>query len=193
MNEKNLSPDVEGNPEKKPSFIRRFIRKHPLFTAIICGLMAVILMYFAKEVEGNWQRKAVVKAASEKLMENDETMLKLLCKPLVWSIRSEMLRGNMEQVNLLISDLVKGKNFLYIHLVDANGKVLLSTNKKMEEQPIDNGKIEHAMLADSVVLMREDNRVITVVAPVMGFDRQLSSLVLSYRSEDFSSDLLQKK
>ena len=189
MNEMNESSDME----KKPSAFSRFIKKHPLFTAIICGLIAVVLMYFAKDFEGNLSKKAVVKAASVELQDNNEVLLKLVCKPLIWSVRSELLRGNLEQVDLLITELVKEKNFLSIYLVDPDGNVMLSTNKKMQGHPIDNGKIEEAMLADSMVVLNESDRVITVIAPVMGFDKQLSTLVLSYQSEDFSAEMLRKK
>jgi len=194
MNEMNISPDKEEKPEKKSSAFSRFVKKHPLFTAILCGLIAVVLMYFVKDFESNLAKKALVEAASIELQDNNEALLKLVCKPLVWSVRSEMLRGNLEQVDLLITDLVKEKNFLYIHLIDPDGNVMLSTNKKMEGQPIDNGEIEEAMLADSTVVLNEADRVITVVAPVMGFDKRLSTLVLSYQPEEaFGTDFLKKK
>ena len=192
MNEMNVSADLEEKSKKKPSAFSRFIRKHPLLTAIICGLLVVVAVYFAKEMEGNMKRNAVIKAASTELQENNQTMLKLLCKPLVWSIRSEMLRGNMEQVNLLISDLVKEKNFLYIHLIDSQGKVLLSTNKKMEGQPVANAQIEQALTADSTVALNEEGNVITVISPVMGYDKQLATLVLSYQPEEFGLEKVEK-
>ena len=185
MDEMNVSAGLVEKPEKKPSAFSRFVRKHPLFTAIVCGLLAVVAVYFAKEMEGNMKRNAVIKAASTELQENNQMMLRLLCKPLVWSIRSEMLRGNMEQVNLLISDLVKEKNFLYIHLVDSQGKVFLSTNKKMEGQPVANAQIEQALTADSTVVLNEEGNVITVISSVMGYDKQLATLVLSYQPEVF--------
>ena len=193
MNEMNESSNMEEKPEKKSSAFSRFVKKYPLFTAIICGLIAVVLMYFAKDFEGNLAKKAVVEAASVELQDNNEVMLKLVCKPLVWSIRSEMLRGNIEQVDLLITDLVKEKSVLYIHLVDTDGNVTLSTDKKMEGRPIDNEKIENAMLADSIVILNEVDRVITVVAPVMGYDKQLSTLVLCYQPKNISAEMLRKK
>jgi hypothetical protein len=137
-------------------------------------------VYFGKEIQGKLQRRAVVKTANAQLLENNKAMLKTLSKSVDWSIRSEMMRGNMEQVNLLMTELVKDSHFQYIHLLEANGNVLLSTNKKMEGQPIEIREVKSVLTADSTVLINENDSVITVVSPVMGYDGRLGTLVMGY-------------
>lgn len=190
MDKDEVAPKVETSDvlkEKKPSFFSRFVKKHPVITAVLFGLLAVVLVYFWKEVEGNYQRKAVIEEATTQLQNNNELMLKLISKPLVWNIRAEMLRGNMEQVDLLMNNLVKEKNFQYIHLVEPDGNVLLSTNKQMQGQSLDNGIIWKALLNDSTVVLVDKANVITVVAPVMGFDERMATLVISYESKPFQN------
>jgi len=105
----------------------------------------------------------------------------VLSKSVDWSIRSEMLRGNMEQVNLLMSELVMDSHFQYINLVGKNGTVLLSTNKKQEGRPIENEKVRSVLTTDSTMIITEaKNTVITVVSPVMGYDKRLGTLVMGY-------------
>lgn len=156
---------------------------------ILCGLLVVVVVYFWKEVEGNMKRKAVVEAATTQLQETNKNLLMLFCKPLVWNVRSEMLRGNMEQVNLLISDLVKEKHFQYIQLVKQDGIVFLSTNKKMEGQPIENENLKNALSSDSTVVIQEEGNLILLVSPVMGYDKKLATLVVSYLPESFTYDI----
>ncbi len=192
MNENEVVTGAEVNV-KKPSAFSKFVKKHPVFTCFVCGLVVVAVVYFWKDVQGNLKRKAVIELATVQLQDNNKKMLQLFCKPLVWNVRSEMLRGNMEQVNMLISELVREKHFQSIDLLDLTGKVLLSTNKKMEGQPIQNEKIISALSADSTVFINEDGNLITLVAPVMGYDKKLGTLVVSYLPEAFNAGITIKK
>jgi len=188
MDKNEVAPKVETSDVlkvKKPSFFSRFVKKHPVITAVLFGLLAVVLVYFWKEIEGNYQKKQVVTEATTQLQDNNQQMLKLISKPLVWNIRAELLRGNREQVDLLMNNLVKEKNFLYIHLVEPDGNIMLSTNKQMQGQSLDNGIIWKALLNDSTVVLVDKANVITVVAPVMGFDERMATLVISYQSQPF--------
>jgi len=181
--------NADGTPMepnvKKPSAFSKFVRKHPLLTTVLCGLLVVFVVYFWKEVEGNFQRKAVVKAANVQLLETDQRMLKLFSKPLVWSIRAEMLRGNPGQVDLLITNLVKEGKFQYIQLVRPDGFVELSTNKQSEGRMVEDKEILKALDADTTVLLNGKDSLITVIAPVMGYDKRLSTLIFSYRPDIF--------
>jgi len=189
------APKVEANDAievKKPSFFSRFVKKHPVITAVFLGLLAVVLVYFWKDIEGNYQRKAVVEVATTQLQDNNQLLLKLISKPLVWNIRAEMLRGNMEQIDLLMNNLVKEKNFQFIHLVEPDGNVILSTNKQMQGQSLDNGIIWKALLNDSTVVLVDKANIITVVAPVMGFDERMATLVIGYQSQPFQDFQVKK-
>lgn len=179
LQDKNLSPEVSGI-EKKPYAAKSFVKKRPVLTTVLIALLAIVLVYFGKEIQGKLQRRAVVKTANAQMLENNKSMLKTLSKSVGWSIRSEMMRGNMEQVNLLMTELVKDSHFQYIHLLETNGNVLLSTNKKLEGQPIKMKTVKSVLPADSTVIINEDDSVITVVSPVMGFDGRLGTLVMGY-------------
>lgn len=188
LQDENVSPKVsdakEGAgakaPEKRPSACKRFVKKRPVTTTVLIGLLAVVLVYFGKEIQIKLQKRAVIKTANVQLLENNEAMLKVLSKSVDWSIRSEMMRGNMEQVDLLMTELVKDSHFQYIHLVGQDGNIMLSTNKKQEGQPIETKDVKSALAADSTLFINEGDTLITVVSPVMGFDKRLGTLVMSY-------------
>ena len=187
--EDSVSPDGSGKTEetvtkkleKKQSRCRKFIKKRPVTTTALIGLLAVFVVFFGKEIQVKLQRKAFIKTANVQLLESNKTMLKVLSKSVDWSIRSEMLRGNMEQVNLLMSELVKDSHFQYINLVGQNGIILLSTNKKHEGQQIENENVRSVLNADSTTVITEaKDTVITVISPVMGYDKRLGTLVMGY-------------
>lgn len=186
LNENVVTPNEESKLKeagmkpgvKKPSFVK----KYPVVTTVLFGLLAVVIVFFWKDIEGNYEKKAVIKAASAQLLENNRQSLMVLSKPLAWSIRSEMMRGNMEQVDLLISDLVKERNFQFIHILGLDGNVVLSTNKKLEGMPVDIVSVNDALPNDSTVVINEADDVVVVVTPVMGYDSKLGTLVFGCKT-----------
>lgn len=91
-----------------------------------------------------------------------------------WAIRSEMLRENNEQINQFFLRLVKEPGFRKIQLVDINGNVIVSTDKKDEGSTV----------SDTTILNAEDSRQITrdnilrTVTPVMGLNSKIGVLVI---------------
>lgn len=171
---------------RKNAFVE-FIKNNPVLITAIIGLIAVAAMYFWKDIQGRKQKAAVEKMASQQLLQNNHEMLRLLAIPMVWSIRSEMLRGNLEQVNIFTKDLVKEKNFQFIHLVDPGGKIILSTDKKLEGQ-MAIGMFDPALVqTDSIKIVNTNNEMLTLAVPVMGYDKQLALLIIKYTPVKFIS------
>lgn len=181
----NNPNDATDSITKSNSGFWVLIKKHSTITAVIIGLMVVIIVYLWKDMEIANQKTKIEKVAKTQIHENQQELLKLVAKPFVWSIRTEMLRGNLEQVNILITDMVKENNFIYIHLIEPNGNVLLSTNKRIEGQQIGE-EIDRTLLnVDSSVIKYNNQNEFVVAAPVMGVDRRLAMLVFGYTPTEF--------
>ena len=184
--DKTINPESKsGKDADKPA--KGFLRKNPvLFTALI-GILAIAVVYFWKDIQGKKQKAEVEKMASAQIMENTREMLKLVTKPFVWSIRAEMLRENMDQVNIYTKEMIREKNFQIIYLIDPEGKIVISTDKKLEGQ-LAAGMVETGLLqTDSVMVLKKDD-LLTVAAPVMGYDKKLGVLIMSYLPEKFSTE-----
>lgn len=151
------------------------------------SLLALVAVYFWKDIQGKKQKTAIEKMAAEQLMENNAEMLKLVTKPFVWSIRAEMLRENMDQINSYTKEMVREKNFQIIHLIDPAGKIVISTDKKLEGQPAAEMFESYILQTDSVVVLRKD-MLLFVAAPVMGYDKKLGVLLMSYKPEKLKTD-----
>lgn len=185
--EKKLENDFEKEETKISSDKEKgdsFIKKNPVVFTIIISLIAILIVYFWKDYQAGKQTEIIKNRATVQLMENNTELLKLLAKPLVWSIRSEMLRGNLEQVNIYTNDMVKEKNFHFIYLISPGDSILISTDKKFEGQNAKGMFEENLLKTDSVIAVNNDDKKITVFAPVMGYDSRLATLVFSYSPEE---------
>lgn len=176
----NTPPDYP----KKDGFFG-FIRKNAMLTVIIVGLISLFGVYLWKDIQGNDRVKAVEMQATTHLKTKNEAMLLLVCKPLIWSIRSEMLRGNMEQVNIFTTDLVREPNFQFIHLVDTEGTIIVSTDKKLEGSKAEGVIDPNQLLVTEPTTYTDANLLMVVAAPVMGYDRKLGVLIFGYQQDAF--------
>ena len=180
--QKKADTTAVNDDEKKSSFLL-FIKNNPVLVTVFIAILAVLVVYFWKDIEGKRQQNEIIKTATLQLEEKNQEMLKLLSRPLVWGIRSEMLRGNMEQVNMFTTEMVRQPNFQYILLIEPDGNTLISTDKRMEGQQFEERYRQDVLRVESTVVFPEDDDLLILAAPVMGFDRKLATLVVAYRAE----------
>ncbi|NLT03175.1 MAG: hypothetical protein GXY09_04860 [Bacteroidales bacterium] len=170
----------EQPADKGPSAFSRFVRKHPIATAIIAGILLAGIVWLWKDIESSVEQKRLIKAANEQLQTNQDAALKLLAKPMVWSIRAEWMRGNKEQVELMLVDVIKGSDLLYLHFLDMSGKVIVSTDKRLEGLPLEDAAVNAVLGTDTTLVLPRDKKAesTVLVAPVMGYDSRLGTLVM---------------
>jgi hypothetical protein len=176
----NPQTNNEQPADKGPSAFSRFVRKHPIATAIIAGILLAGIVWLWKDIEGSVEQKRLIKAANEQLQTNQDAALKLLAKPMVWSIRAEWMRGNKEQVELMLVDVIKGSDLLYLHFLDMSGKVIVSTDKRLEGLPLEDAAVNAVLGTDTTLVLPRDKKAesTVLVAPVMGYDSRLGTLVM---------------
>ena len=182
--QKNDENNMGSADEKKNSFLL-FIKKNPVLVTVFIGILAVLVVYFWKDIEGNRQQNEIIKTATLQMEEKNQEMMMLIARPMVWSIRSEMLRGNLEQVDMFTTDMVRMRNFQFIYLIEPNGHILIATDKRMEGQQFEERFQQEILKVESTVVFQEEDNLLVMAAPVMGYDRRLATLVVAYRAEEF--------
>lgn len=163
------------------------ITKKTFLITIIIALVILSTVWIWKSLEIKNLKKdaenenlALRQKSSQTLLLAHEEHLKLLAKPFVWAVRSEMMQGNLSQVNLYMNEMVKEKNFQGISLIDAKGKIVSSTDKKNEGQAFASiGNISDLSNNDTRVTTQDS--LVSIVSPVMGFNNRLGTLVMKYR------------
>jgi hypothetical protein len=106
-------------------------------------------------------------------------LLRLTARPLAWSVRAEMLRGNLGQVDDYFRELVHERGVSSLILVDKDGRIALATNRKLEMQPAAS-VISKALLEAPEVASEESGSSLRLAVPVMAFDRRIGTLVVDY-------------
>lgn len=172
---------------KKPGFFRR----NPVLTTALIGILAVAIVYFWKDMERKRKVASIQKMATEQMVQNSEDMLKLATKPFVWSVRAEMLRENMDQVNNYFKEMVREKNFELIYLVNPDQKIIVSTDKKLEGQSANELFDPTVFQTDSIIVLKKDDKL-TIAAPVMGYDKKLGVLIMKYSIQNIKMDIEKK-
>ncbi len=162
-----------------------FMKKNPVFTTIVISLVVVAGVYFWQDFQARREQSRIIESASSYIEQSNQEMLRLISRPLVWSIRAELLRDNHEQIGLLISDLVKEKYFLSIFVVNPEGEIIISTNKRQEGSQASEHVSNQLLTADDTTLLMGENHILTLAAPVMGFDKRIGTLVIEYLPEEF--------
>jgi hypothetical protein len=153
---------------------------------IIVLLIAGAGLYFYQSYQLKNQRKNLTAQADSAIVNQNKAMLKLSAKPLVWAVRSEMLRNNLDEINVFNTDLVKEKNVLEISLLNAEGKIINSTDKKIEGSMAKIAGYEQYLKTDSVAVYDLNDSTSRLVAPIMGYQSKLGVLVLDYKIQKFN-------
>ena len=189
MNQLNDTSGGERRSSQHPSNERRTVidRRILIIVGVAVLLLAGIWIWKSIQVS-NVRRKAETdqrtlrEEARIHIRQTHEAHLKLLAKPLLWAIRSEMMQGNLSQVNLYANDMVKEKNIQRIVIANAEGIIVSSTNKKDEGKQFSTVGKQSYLLADSTVVETNDS-IMVMSSPIMGFNNRLGTFMLTYKAK----------
>ncbi len=174
-----------GSSNDGKSFFSSAKNKILVAAGVIVVLFAALWIWKAVEISNlkreNEKKEALLQQkAVELLRQSDYRYLKLLAKPYVWAIRTEMMKGNIDAVNLYANDMVKEKYFQTITVVDDKGVIVSSTNKKLEGKPFASVGNAAYLSNDSTVVNKVDAATLEVSSPVMGFNKRIGTLIFNY-------------
>lgn len=163
----------------KKNVILDFALKHKA-SILLSLVIIVILSWSLFKISSLKNRYAKEKASIIDVYETRIDSLStvdhmLIAKMFSLAVRCEMTRGNMEQVNFLLLNLIKESSISKIQLIDSKkGIVLLSTNKKDEGSVITNKQI---LDADETFNIPSESSIV-VVSPVMGLNSKIGILLI---------------
>ncbi len=166
---------------------QKFVSKKTYVITIVVGLVLLVAFwiwsYFkanSAEKTAEVQKKTMKEQAQKQLLLAHEDHLRSLTLPFVWAVRTEMLQGNMSQVNLYMNEMVREKNFQNIAVIDNKGIIKSSTNKKNEGRPF--GEIERStnLEINDTNVNNVGDSILILTSPIMGFNKKLGTLYLKY-------------
>ena len=184
----NNSRIDQQNRYDDDSFLSR-VGRNKVFTVVIVALILFAALWIIKDFqirkvrrEALAERQSLVGEAQAEVRKSEEQQLRLFAKPYVWSLRNELLRGNINQVDLYANEMISEKNFQRIVVADNSGKVVSSTDQKLVGNPYNNMGGVDMLAGDSTIVNRVNDSLLLMSSPIMGFNSRLGTLIVSYRS-----------
>lgn len=154
---------------------------------VIAALALLAGIWIWKSVQINHLRKEAAlekqelqQQSANRIVQTHATHLKVLAKPFVWAVRTEMLKNNISQVNLYANDMVKEKSFQKILIANDKGVVILSTNKKDEGKEFASVGKPAYLAADSTMVDNINDSLLVVSSAIMGFNNRIGTLLITY-------------
>jgi hypothetical protein len=155
-------------------------------TIIALLVLAALAVYVWKTIavrglEARFAAERIESSSAQRqaLTTQARDLLRLTARPLAWSVRAEMLRGNLGQVDDYFRELVHERGVASLILVDKDGRIALATNRKLETQPA-TSVISKTLLEAPDVASEESGSSLRLAVPVMAFDRRIGTLVVDY-------------
>lgn len=106
--------------------------------------------------------------------------LEFATKVFSWSVRSELLRNNTENLNQLLTVFVKESGANLVQLINPeDNMVLVSSDKKYEGNPY-SGNLNFELNKPTVLKEGNDVKIIT---PVMGYTDKIGILIVELKRE----------
>jgi len=181
------SPEETPTPVALPpkeNKVKNFVIKH-IFSVIFLALAVLIYIWFSVKLNKAENKKTdEVKqqtAHYETMMDSISVAnIKLTTKVLSWAVRGELIRNNIEHIDLFFNRFVKENNIKRLDLIDPNTKVIIKSTDK---------KIEGDLIQDNTVFTLSNNGVYLdtanakVISPVMGLDSKIGVLIVSLQKK----------
>lgn len=162
-------------------------------------LLTVLSVYFYQRYQMGKLRDQFNNAVMEKgelalqlAQHSNERLAEGMVKPLVWAIKSEMVRGNKEGIDRFITSIVQDSDLELIVIVDMTGMVYLSTDKKYEGKSVIEvlPTMPRDVLKAGVHTASPEEVVAT--APILGDTQQLGVLYFTGKATRKMQDLVQE-
>lgn len=174
------TPDLDPQNEKPSlgSKIAKYLLKH--FVTVFFILLALGIFIWAKieihDINKNAEEKKIELTTSyeAKIDSIQVAQLQLTAKTFSWALRSELQRGNIEQVKLFFNDFIKEKKVSKLQYINAdNSTIEISTNTK------EIGNVENSVFSQAnIPLTEQDSLSVKIATPIMGLNKKLGTLVI---------------
>ncbi|HPU46413.1 MAG TPA: hypothetical protein PLQ91_02125 [Bacteroidales bacterium] len=166
------------NTEEKPKKKSWFKQNVGATIVMIIMLIAIIFLGINLMVKQKQHKEEIadVNAKNTALVDSlKKDNFTWLTKVFTWTVRSEMLRENLEQVKLYSQEFIKYQYVDNIKVVDPSGRVIFSSDMK------DQSVITEWSNINKLAVIQQNNKTI-IASPVLGNDKILGAVVIEYKN-----------
>jgi Ca2+/Na+ antiporter len=183
--EKNNLKGNESEPiqvETRSKFIDKLVTflKNNKAATVLSLLLLVVLTWFSGKLSNsernfNNEKTRLISQYESTIDSLQINYLEFATKVFSWSVRSELLRNNTDNLNQLLTVFVKESGADLVQLINPeDNTVLLSSDKKYEGKPY-TGNLNFEL--NSPIVQKEGSDV-KIITPVMGFTNKIGVLIV---------------
>jgi hypothetical protein len=126
------------------------------------------------------ERAAMQREMHETLARELRELQNLFGHALAWSVRSAMLRNNLDEIDQYFTDLVKNPRVTLVLLADNGGKVLRASDRKYLEVPFTDHYPAELLKVEGVNVQPDEGNRQRLVLPIQGLTERLGTVLLVY-------------
>ena len=128
------------------------------------------------------QRDELERRLSEESARRVEETLRLMGVPLGWAIRTEAVNDDFDQIEEYAARLLKEPRVERVVYVGSDGKVRISTDRKLLGEPATSFYGDLASRND-IALERAKSGDYQLMVPILGYNARLGSLIVTISAE----------
>jgi hypothetical protein len=128
------------------------------------------------------QREQLEQQLRQEAAERVEETLRLLGLPLGWAVRTEALSDDYDQIEEYAVRLVKEPRIQRVVVVNSEGGIRLSTDRKLQGEP-SSGFFGDLASQNDITLRKSDAGDYDLMVPILGYTGRLGSLIVTVAGE----------
>lgn len=169
---------VSSTKDKVPNFLKKNIA-----AVVLAIILILVFIWFNTKIDKNKNQfeNEKTQIITQYETERDSLQIKSLVfvsSVFSWSIRSEMLRDNMENLNQLLTLFVQESSASLVQIVNPDTRmIVLSSDKKYEGTKY--VKEVNFEINNPVVI--RDDQMISIITPIMGFSNRIGVLIVEVK------------
>lgn len=169
----------------------------PSWTLLVF-LGVLLLMFIWKQIAVNQAESQLEKGQAQLAQQLEEKSKELVTKAreyadtqykkeeerfgqvLAWAVRGELIRNNLDQIDQYLTELVKTKDTERVVLISDEGKLLVSTDKRLESEEASSLYPQEILGLQTITIKSDVGNRKLLVVPVMGLNKRLATIIISY-------------
>lgn len=161
-----------------------FLKNHKAATVLVVLLVVVFIwlsvIIRVNESNFNNEKTQLIAQYESKIDSLKIKHLEFATEVFSWSVRSELLRNNTENLSQLLTIFIKESGADLVQLINPEDKmVLLSSDKKFEGNPY-SGNLDFE--SDNLIVLKEGGAV-KIITSVMGFNNKIGVLIVELKKK----------
>lgn len=154
-----------------------FFSRSKYYLALILVIIIIVIWHYSTIyfMEKNTEKEKLTMTTNFgiKLDSLKAAQMEMTAKTFSWAIRSELIRGNKDQINQFFNEFIKTPGIMKLQFINSeNSKIEISTDKKDEGTR----NVDYSNLNDQKIIAGVPE--LTIVTPISGMNKQIGVFIL---------------